>query len=303
MHNTLYQCNTGSGEKMDNLLSGLGKFGLDEGAANNLFEDADAKQKTNGTSVKEAAVPKEEDFLLLKGVSCPICDNTFRTIQIKSGRAKRKEPDLDLRPRFEYIDANKYDVTTCPKCGFTAMNRFFGPMASVQRKMVKEGFCDKFKTPPTQEIKEIKTYTYDEAIELFKLALYATIVKKGNNSEKAYECLKIAWLIRGKMEGLVADKEKNREALLTCQKEYATFYTQAFEGFVKAMTTENYPMCGMDQSTVDLLIASMAYNLGKYDYSSRFVSSLLVSHTARANIKNRAHDLKDKLMEKMNQKK
>jgi len=289
---------------MDNLLSGLGKFGLDENVASNIFGDDNTvvKQNDDGSLTKEAAVPKEIDFLLLKAVRCPVCDGTFRTIQIKSGRAKRKEPDMDLRPRFEYIDTNKYDITTCPKCGFTAINRYFGHLSSLQTKMIKEGVCSKFKTPPTQEIKELKTYTYDEAIELYKLALYTTIVKKGQNSEKAYECLKIAWLIRGKMEELAADKEKNKEAILACQKEYLSFYTQAFDGFMKAMSSESYPMCGMDQNTVDLLIAAMAYNLGKFDHASRFVSSLIVSRTAGANVKKRAHELKEKLVEKMKDK-
>lgn len=286
---------------MDNLLSGLGKFGLDESVANNLFEDANVVTKKNadGSVSKEIVAPKEEDFLLLKAVRCPICDKTFRTIQIKSGRIKRKEPDLDLRPRFEHIDTIKYDINICPKCGYTAMNRYFGPLSSLQGKLVREGVCDKFKTPPTQEVTEVKTYTYDEAIELYKLALYCTIVKKGPNSEKAYECLKIAWLLRGKMEEFSTDMEKNKDAILACQKEYATFYAQAFEGFVKAMSSESYPICGMDQGTVDLLIAAMAYNLGKYDYASRFVSSLIVSRTAGANVKKRAHDLKEKILEKM----
>lgn len=286
---------------MDNLLSGLGKFGLDEGAANNLFEEetASKKEKTDDAAAKEVEKSKEESLLLLKVVRCPYCDGTFRTLQLKSGRAKRKEPDLDLRPRFDGIDTNKYDVASCPKCGYTAMHRYFGPLSSLQSKLVKEGVCDKFKTPPTQELKEVKTYTYDEAIELFKLALYTTVVKKGPNSEKAYECLKIAWLLRGKIEELAVDKEKNKDAILAAQKEYATFYTQAFDGFVKAMTSENYPMCGMDQNTVDLLIAAMAFNLGKYDYASRFVSSLLVSRTAGTNIKNRAHELKEKILEKV----
>ena len=281
---------------MDNLLSGLGKFGLDEGVGNNLFEDENVvkKQNADGTVTKEIAKPKEEDFLLLKAVRCPVCDGTFRTIQIKSGRTKRKEPDLDLRPRFEHIDTNKYDVASCPKCGFTAMHRYFGHLSSLQTKLIKEGVCDKFKTPPTKEITELKTYTYDEAIELFKLALYTSVVKKASNSEKAY-----SWLLRGKIEELSEDKEKNKEAIAAAQKEYVTFYTQAFDGFVKAMSSENYPMCGMDQSTVDLLIAAMAFNLGKYDYSSRFVSSLIVSKTAGPTIKHRAHDLKEQIIEKV----
>ena len=98
---------------------------------------------------------------------------------------------------------------------------------------------------------------------------------------------------------MTLDKENNKKAILVAHSEYDSFYTQAFEGFVKAMSTENYPMCGMDQSTVDLLIAAMAYNLGKYEYASRFVSELLVSHLASANIKKRASELKELIFEKM----
>lgn len=287
---------------MDNLLSGLGKFGLDENVASNIFGDENTVVKKNedGSVTKEAVVPKEEDFLLLKSIRCPICDGVFRTIMVKAGRAKRKEPDMDLRPNFEYIDTNKYDVSSCPKCGYTAVNRYFPNLSSLQTKLIKEGVCSKFKAAPTAATEEIVALDYDTAIERYKLALYTTIVKKGQTSEKAYECLKISWLLRGKIEMLQAeDAEKNKEAIVAAQKEYASFYGQAFEGFVKAMSSENYPMCGMDQNTVDLLIAAMAFNLGKYDYASRFVSSLIVSRTATASIKNRAHDMKEKIIEKL----
>ena len=285
---------------MDKILSGLAKFGLDENLVNSLFEEESASQKGAGPeAVKVVEQPKETDFLLLKTVRCPICDNTFRTLTIKSGRAKRKEPDLDLRPRFEYIDTNKYDIASCPKCGFTAIHRYFGNLAPVHAKLIKEGVLMKFNKFPGKVINEVEVVSYDTAIDLYKIALYTSVVKKAKNSEKAYTCLKIAWLLRGKMEELSADAEKNKEAIAACQKEYDTFYKQAFDGFVKAMSSESYPLAGMDQSTVDLLIAAMAYNLGQYEYASRFVSGLIVSRTAGANIKNRAHDLKEKIIEKI----
>jgi len=285
---------------MDKILSGLAKFGLDENLVKDLFEE-ESSSKPNGepAAAKVVEPPKETDFLLLKSVRCPICDGTFRTPVIKSGRAKRKEPDLDLRPRFEYIDTNKYDIASCPRCGFTAMHRYFGNLAPVQAKLIKEGVLMKFQYPPAKPITELEVMSYDTAIDLYKIALYTSVVKKAKNSEKAYTCLKIAWLLRGKMEELSVDAEKNKEAIAACQKDYDTFYKQAFDGFVKAMSSENYPMAGMDQSTVDLLIAAMAFNLGQYEYSSRFVSSLIVSRTAGSNIKNRAHDLKEKIVEKL----
>ena len=286
---------------MDKILSGLAKFGLDENLVNSLFEEEGSSPKRGGElgAAKVVEPPKETDFLLLKSVRCPICDGTFRTPVIKTGRAKRKEPDLDLRPRFEGIDTNKYDIASCPKCGFTAMHRYFGNLAPVHAKLIKEGVLMKLKNPPAKAITELEVVSYDSAIELYKVALYTSVVKKAKNSEKAYTCLKIAWLLRGKMEELSVDAEKNKEAIAACQKDYDTFYKQAFDGFVKAMSSENYPMAGMDQSTVDLLIAAMAYNLGQYEYASRFVSSLIVSRTAGSNVKNRAHDLKEKIVEKL----
>lgn len=287
---------------MDNLLSGLGKFGLDENVASNIFADetSTVKREDNTLAAKVETAPSEENFLLLKSVRCPVCDGVFRTTMIKTGRAKRKEPDMDLRPRFEHIDTNKYDVASCPKCGYTAIHRYFPHLSTLQTKLIKEGVCAKFKTAPTKPIEEIEILDYDTAIERYKLALYTTIVKKGQTSEKAYECLKIAWLLRGKMEQLEAEgAEKNKEAIESAKAEYDNFYQQAFDGYVKAMASENYPMSGMDQNTVDLLIAAMAFNLGKYEYASRFVSSLIVSRTASSNIKNRAHEMKEKIIEKL----
>lgn len=283
---------------MYNLLSGLERFGL-EANVENITEDA-ASAKAIGDESAGAAAPKETDYLFLKSFECPLCDKQFKSPVLKSGRARRKEPDVDLRPLCENIDPNKYDVVSCPKCGFTAMQRFFGHLLPTQRKMLQEQLCQKIQILPVSEFTEIKPIDYDTAIEMYKLSLYGTLIKRGAMSERAYTCLKIAWLLRGKMEMLAADDvDKNKNEILQCRTDYQSFYIQAFEGFVKAMSSENYPMCGMEQNTVDLLIAGMAYNLGKYDYASRFVSELILSRTVGSNVKKRARDLKEKILEKL----
>jgi hypothetical protein len=54
----------------------------------------------------------------------------------------------------------------------------------------------------------------------------------------------------------------------------------------------------MDQNTVDLLMAEMAFKLGKNNEASRFVSRLLLSRNAGSNLKKRAEDLKEELVAK-----
>lgn len=280
-----------------NLLEGLEKFGLDHMDTEHLFEDEkkEAAPEEAKAEVKEI-VHTEKEFLLEKSIRCPVCDTVFRTKMVKTGRVKRLEPDFDLRPRFQYIDTNKYDVASCPKCGYTAMHRYFSHLSSGQIKMIDEGVRRKYK-PVKQE--EPEEYTYDEAIERYKLALYNTLVKKGKSSEKAFECLKMSWLYRGKVEELMASEQKDAEAVKESQKEEKLYYEQAYEGFIKAIASESFPMCGMEESTINLLVASMAFKLEKYDIASRFVSLVLTSHAAGRSAKERAMDLKETIIKQL----
>lgn len=280
-----------------NLLEGLEKFGLDKMDTEHIFEE----EKKEVAPAKPQATVKEEvhsekEFLLEKSIRCPVCDTVFKTKMVKTGRVKRLEPDFDLRPRFQYIDTNKYDVSSCPKCGYTAMNRYFSHLSSAQIKMIDEGVRRKFKQTNLVEPEE---YSYEEAIERYKLALYNTLVKKGKASEKAFECLKISWLYRGRKEELMASADKDTNMIAESQKEETLYYEQAYDGFLKAIASESFPMCGMEESTINLLVASMAFQLKKYDIASRFVSLVLTSHAAGRSAKERAMDLKENIIKQL----
>ena len=228
-----------------NLLSGLEKFGLKAEDTTNLFAE-EKKEVVGEDGTKQEAVPTEDSFLLDKAVRCAVCDKVFKTKMIKSGRLKRLESDMDLRPRYEHIDTLKYSVISCPYCGYTAITRYFEHLSSMQVKMIKEKICVNFK--PADNV-EPTLIDYDTAIERYKLALFNTIVKKGKNSEKAYTCLNLAWLLRGKRESLDAKDPKMAEQIKECREQEEAFYAQAYEGFTKAVSTETYPMCGMDECT------------------------------------------------------
>jgi len=118
-------------------------------------------------------------------------------------------------------------------------------------------------------------------------------VKRARDSEKAYVCLKTAWILRGMGENL--DKgARNYEAKLKETKAgELEFLKHAYEGFLKARTAESFPMCGMDEMTLDYLVASLAVTFGQRDVASRMISGILSSPSANARIKEKARDLKD----------
>ena len=284
------------------LLSGLEKFGLEQMDTTNLFED---EKKPKAELQGQPDAPKEEkhletEFLLLKSIRCPVCDHVFRTRLVKTGRVKRLEPDFDLRPRFAYIDTNKYDVSSCPKCGYTAINRYFSHITSGQVKLIDQGVHSKFKANTLVNAEDVlEAYTYEEAIEYCKLALYCTMVKRGSTSEKAYECLKLSWLYRGWREKLESEGTNDRELLSNVKAEEDAYYKQAYEGFMKAIASESFPMCGMEESTVNILLANMAFKLEKYDASSKLVSAILASRVASRSVKDRAMTLKEEIIKKL----
>ena len=132
-------------------------------------------------------------------------------------------------------------------------------------------------------------------MERYKLALACSVVKKAKTSEKAYVCLKTAWVMRGYQEELAAKADPDQEKIDALKRQEEEYLKNAYSGFLDARSTETFPMAGMDESTVDYLLAELAFRLEDYDVCSRMVSGILTSASANARIKNKARDLKDKL--------
>lgn len=281
---------------MAGLLSGLEQFGLSNLENMDLYEAP--KKEEKGADGKGEQTVQEQDFLFDKSFKCPICDKEFKARTVRIGKAKLAGSDLDLRPRYEQIDLLKYDIILCPYCGYAALSRFFKFVTAPQAKNIKKTISATFK--PQKETKEI--YTYDEALERYKLTLANAIVKQTRASEKAYICLKTAWLLRGKAEHLDKNLPDYEEQKKQCEEEENEFLRNALEGFLAARQTESFPMCGMDEPTVDYLIAVTAMRFEQYDVSSRLITGILQSPTANPRMKDKARDIKEMLMKKIKEK-
>lgn len=279
------------------LLSGLEQFGINVEQENTeIYAEEKRKEqskvKTAGEKTVVRAKLPETEFLFTKRIRCTICDRVFDVRMVKNARVKRLQPDFDLRPRFENIDTLKYDVYACPYCGYAAMGRYFEHLTKGQIQLVKDNVCANFKRTGDAEP---DSYTYEQAIARYKLALYNSMVKRAKTSEKAYTCLKISWLYR-EMAGMDAASEEEKAKKAEYEKLQEEFYKEAYEGFQKALATETFPMCGMDSFTMDYLMASMACHFKDFSYASKSVSNILSSQIADRRIKNRALELKEEII-------
>lgn len=276
---------------MGNIFAGLESLGFRNTEKVDVFQEPEkhAKKEEEKEEKKEIL---EEDFIFEKSYTCPVCDFEFKSKMVRTGKVRLAGADSDLRPKYIGVDSLKYDAIMCPHCGYTALNRYFNFIMSSQAKKIKETISVKFQNPKL----EGETYSYDDAITRYKMALLNTVVKNGKNSERAYTCLKLAWMYRGKREELMKG-ECSKEEIAELYKQEKELLTNAYDGFSAAFSKEDFPMCGMDKNTLLYLLAELARRIDRKDESKRYLSRVLTARDANSRIKNKAMELKEKLKE------
>lgn len=235
--------------------------------------------------------PSDAEFLYGKSYKCPICEQEFKNPTVKSSRARMIGSDADLRPIYENINTLKYDVVMCPHCGYAALERYFNTLSQVQKRLIMEKVSIAYKPRAEHD-----TFSYEDAFRRYKMALLSSITKQAYDSEKAYVCLKCGWMLRGWRENLEGTGQEAKQDSLAAQE--AEYLRNAKEGFQTANIKEDYPLCGMDESTIDYLVAALCTRFGEYDTAMKLVSGVIASREAGPRVKDRARDLKDDIVKK-----
>ena len=276
-------------------LDGLKKFGLGNIEEEDLYEEP-KKAQVKKEEVKKEVVPLNEETLLFdKKYTCPICDKQFESKTVRSGKVRTKGVDIDLRPDYDEIDQIKYDIITCPKCGYSALARYYGNLTKFQRDEIRSKISANYKEQKFSGT----TYSYEEAHMRYELAIATAMVKKAKNSEKAYLCLKMAWLLRGETQRLDPNAEGYEEKKKSNDEQEKELLKKALDGFVIARQSETPPIAGMDELTLDYLMGALGLETGDFDVANKMVGSIITSRTANSRLKDKAKDLKDKIKEEM----
>ena len=276
-------------------LAGLTELGLGHLEDVEIFEKK--KEKEVQKQPKKMVEPKaveltEKDYIYDKSFRCPACDNEFTAKIMKSTYTNTVATDWDLRPLYQGIDVTKYDVVLCPKCGFATLKNYFAPITDYQIKQIREKISNKVNL----QVHEGEIYTYEEAMERYKLALATSVVIHAKNSVKAYICLKIAWLLRGYAEFLAKSDNVSAAGLEMIRREEEEYLHNAYEGFVSAREAEGLALCGMDEATTDYLIAALALRFKNYKEAGRLVSKILRTSPSKSKVREKAKDIRDEIV-------
>ena len=229
---------------------------------------------------------KETDYIFDKTIKCDVCGKEFKTKQVRTGKARFVGTDAVLKPLYEGIDTCKYDIILCPHCGYAAAQRNYGHLTPKQRKAIRENVEPRFKAKEN----ETETYSYERAVRRCKMAMLTEMVTGGKISESAYLCLKLAWLYRGEIE----ETKTNGGSQADIDKYYKyehEYLEDAYKGFKQALETEYPPIAGMDEMTIYYLLTSLAVECGNMAEAKQYGSSILLSRTASAKLKNKTRDV------------
>lgn len=211
---------------------------------------------------------------------CQTCNAKYKNYVVRKLKIKTLYTESDLRPICEPVDPNFYDVLLCSNCGYVVLTLF------AEKKIKKDNIDIVKQTMQFYYVKREypKFLTPKYVIERYKLALISAILKGANTSEKAYICLKLAWVYRS-----MEDKENEK-----------LYLTNAAYRFEKAFLEEEFPICGLDQSGLSYLIGAIYQLIGNYQVSMEWIAKVLTSKDISTRLKNKALELKEEIRAKTN---
>ncbi len=206
-------------------------------------------------------------------ITCPICATKFESMRVRSSSIRVQRIDNDFCQHYQSANPLYYEMVVCPRCGF-AFNLEFAKtqMSAGQREKAK------LRLQPVWQDRA-KDYggvrTWDDAMEAFRLALYALEDELVKSSKMGMLYLKTAWLYRYK--GNEAGEQK--------------YIEKAISSFAKAYETESFSEPKSELNIVYLL-GALNLRAGKNQESAKWLE-LVLRHPAKSMVPMLVNQTKD----------
>ena len=109
--------------------------------------------------------------LFLKTMNCPVCEEKFKAVKVRSRRTCIEKRDSDFCAYFKGVNPYFYSVSICPNCGYAAIEQRYENIHNSQKEIILKEITPKWKKRDVNGERTIK-----EAINTYKLALYQVIL-------------------------------------------------------------------------------------------------------------------------------
>lgn len=238
----------------------------------------ESKDQMKGKEPKRYSV---DEVLYDKTFVCPVCGKTFKNKAIRSGKNRLLTVDIDLKANYDIVNPLLYECIVCENCGYAALSKAFNSVSTSQIGWIREQICSKYK-----EHHYPAFLTPKDAILRYKLVLLNAFVKKAKDGEKAYICLKIAWVYRDM-------QEKAKEEL---------FLQHALTGFENAYNTERFPIFELGELTTAYIISNIYLRMGRYDKAMQWIGVVIMDRSVSLRLKTKALHLKGVITEEKKKK-
>ncbi|TBL74039.1 DUF2225 domain-containing protein [Paenibacillus thalictri] len=184
-------------------------------------------------------------------VLCSNCEAEFKSSRVRPSFKKSSGSDTDFCLYYKEINPDYYVVRVCPFCGFASTESFSPNMNSAQKKLFQEKLGHNW---------SLRDYggerSWDEALQVFKLALLCAQIKNEKERLIAGILHHIAWLYRHKNDG---EQEKR-------------FLQFALESYTRFFETEGNEV---NDARLMYLIGELNRRLGNYGPAVRWFSRVV----------------------------
>lgn len=123
----------------------------------------------------------------------------------------------------------------------------------------------------------------------------------GKESEIGNICLKISWLYQDLVDELPENTPGYEEKKTAYLAEAHNQAMNAYEHLSKARMEEDYPIAGMNESTLDYLLSYLAYQKGEYSTAMQYLSGVVTTRGISSRLKDKCLELKELISAKLHE--
>lgn len=181
------------------------------------------------------------EALYSKKMTCPICSKQFSSLKAKVNACRVEKKDEDFCIHYVDLNPTYYEVFVCPFCGYAATENTFSEINDTEIKLLSDAFSGR---------KVGRSFcterSLDDAIAVFKLAIYTAELRKAKSSLLAGLCLKLAWMYR-----FAGDKQED------------VFLDYALKHYWEAFDKEGLPIGNLNEISMMYLLGELSRRVGK----------------------------------------